>query len=51
MGNPTVMPEQSVKAGTRLFMILIGGKHSDTLNYLHYGNFLEMVSSSKVVDS
>ncbi len=36
--------------GARLFVILFGGKHGDTLNYLRYVKYLEMVSSSKIVD-
>ena len=50
MDNPCTTAEEVDKAGIRLFVILFGGKQDDSLNYLRYAKFLEMVSSSKSID-
>ncbi len=50
MGDPGMTPNEIGRAGVRLFVILYGGKLEDSLNHLRYVKFLEMVSSSKVVD-
>ena len=43
MGDPCMTADEIGKAGVRLFVILFGGKHEDSLNFLRYVKFLEMV--------
>ena len=50
MSNPNVTTEEVGKAGARLFVLLYGGKQKDSLNLLRYVKFLDMVTSSKVID-
>ncbi len=50
MGDFFMNKEEIGKAGARLFVILFGGKREDSLNFLRYAKFLEMVSTSKAID-
>ena len=45
-----MIAEEIGKAGVHLFVIVFGGKQDDFLYFLWYVKFLEMVSSSKVID-
>ena len=47
MSDPDATVEQVGEAGIRLFVIMYGGKQSDSLNNLRYAKFMEIVSSSK----
>ena len=47
--NATV--EQVGEVGVRLFVIVFGGKQSDSLNTLRYAKYMEMVASAKNIDS
>ncbi len=47
MSDPYMTAEQIGKAGIRVFVIMCGGKKSDSLNSLRYAKFMEMVTSSK----
>ncbi len=47
MSDPHMTAEQIGKAGIRVFVIMYGGKKSDSLNSLRYAKFMEMVTSSK----
>ena len=47
--NATV--EQVGEVGVRLFIIVFGGKQSDSLNTLRYAKYMEMVASAKNIDS
>ena len=46
--NATV--EQVGEVGVRLFVIVFGGKQSDSLNTLRYAKYMEMVASAKNID-
>ena len=46
--NATV--EQVGEVGIRLFVIVFGGKQSDSLNTLRYAKYMEMVASAKNID-
>ena len=46
--NATV--DQVGEVGVRLFVIVFGGKQSDSLNSLRYAKYMEMVSSAKAID-
>ena len=46
--NATV--EQVGEAGVSLFVIVFGGKQSDSLTTLRYAKYMEMVSSANAVD-
>ena len=50
MGDPCITAEEIGKAGVRLFVILFGGKQGDSLNFLRYVKFMEMISSNKAID-
>ena len=50
MGDPCLTAEEIGKAGVRLFVILFGGKQEDSLNFLQYVKFMEMVSSNEAID-
>ena len=45
--NATV--EQVGEVGVRLFVIVFGGKQSDSLNTLRYAKYMEMVVSAKIL--
>ena len=45
-----MIAEEIGKAAVHLFDIVFGGKQDDFLYFLWYAKFLEMVSSSKVID-
>ena len=47
MSDPDATVEQVGKADIRLFVIMYGGKQSDSLNNLRYAKFMEIVSSNK----
>ena len=49
MGDSHMTAEEIGNAGVRLFIILFGGKQEDSLNFLRYVKFLEMVSSNKAM--
>ena len=42
--------EQVGEAGVQLFVIVFGGKQSDSLNTLRYAKCMEMVASAKNID-
>ena len=42
--------EQVEEAGVQLFVIVFGGKQSDSLNTLRYAKYMEMVASAKHID-
>jgi len=46
--NATV--EQVGEVGVQLFVIVFGGKQSDSLNTPRYAKYMEMVSSAKTID-
>ena len=50
IGNHHMTEEEIGKAGTRLFVILFGGKQEDSLNFLQYVKYLELVTTSKAID-
>ena len=50
MGDPCLTAEEIGKASVRLFVILFGGKQEDSLNFLRYVKFMEMVSSNEAID-
>ena len=50
ISDSQVTAEEVGKAGARLFVILYGGKQEDSLNFLRYVKFMDMVSSSKEID-
>lgn len=50
MMNCDATPDQIGEAGVRLFVIVYGGKASDSLNTLRYAKYMEMVSSARNVD-
>ena len=45
MTNPEATVEAT--AGTRLYVLLYGGRTNDSLNSLRYSKYMEMVSTSK----
>ncbi len=45
-----VTSEQVGESGIRLFVILFGGKKSDSLNSLRQAKLMEMVASAKKID-
>ena len=47
MSDPDATVEQVGEAGIRLFVIMYGGKQSDSLNNLRYAKFMEIVSLNK----
>ena len=50
MTNPCSTAEEIGKAGVHLFVVLFGGKQNDSLNFLRYVKFLEIVSSSRAIE-
>ena len=50
MMNHNATVEQVGKAGAWLFVIVFGGKQSDSLNTLRYIKYMEMVASAKNID-
>lgn len=47
MCDPLITAEQVGKAGTRIFIIMYGGKKPDSLNCLRHAKFMEMATTSK----
>ena len=50
MMDTSATVEQIGEAGNRLFVVLFGGKQSDSLNSLRYAKYMEMVTSAKTID-
>ena len=50
VSDSQVTAKEVRKAGARLFVIVYGGKQEDSLNFLRYVKFMDMVSSSKEID-
>ena len=48
IGDHHMTEEEIGKAGIRLFVILFGGKQEDSLNFLRYVKFLELVTSKAI---
>ena len=46
MMDHSVITEQVGEAGIQLFVIVFGGKQSDSLNTLRYAKYMEMVESA-----
>lgn len=47
VSNPDATAEEVGAAGIKTFILLYGGKPSDTLNNLRYSKYMQMVSTSK----
>ena len=47
ISNPEATIDQVGAAGRKLYVLLYGGKESDTLNSLRYAKYMQMVSTSK----
>ena len=50
MMDHSVTTEQVGEAGVQLFIIVFGGKQSDSLNTHRYAKYMEMVASAKNID-
>ena len=48
VSNPEATAEEVGAAGIKIFILLYGGKASDTLNNLRYLKYMQMVSTSKI---
>ena len=50
MMDHSATTEQVEEAGVQLFVIVFGGKESDSLNTLRYAKFMEVVASAKNIN-